>query len=137
MTAAAANRLTQHKGDMQLQSFPVAATTTIYKDTLCSLNSSGYLVPASDTASTVFMGMSTEKVDNSAGANGDLSCVVGAGFRALFAASSITQALVGTQVEAIDDQTFDETSVNTIAIGKLVEFVSTTSGWVYLKGFTA
>ena len=47
-----------------------------------------------------------------------------------FAATSITQAMVGRFMYLVDDATMDDTSTNRICVGRLVEFVSTTSGWV-------
>jgi len=52
----------------------------------------------------------------------------------LFAASSITQVMVGVAMLVIDNNTVDETSASSATVGKLVEFVSTTSGWVNIPG---
>lgn len=54
----------------------VAASTTIYQGTLVGINSSGYLVPMSDTAGVVFDGVALETIDNSAGANAAKTCDV-------------------------------------------------------------
>lgn len=56
--------------------YPVAAATIIYAGILAALNSSGYLVPASDTAGLRVVGRAEQTVDNSAGAAGALSCDV-------------------------------------------------------------
>ena len=57
----------------------------------------------------------------------------------LFAATSITQAMVGVNMVTVDDNTVDDIAgaTNDIVVGKLTEFVSTTSGWVHVPGLTA
>ena len=134
MMALTADRQTARKEDRQRE-IPVAATTTIYKGSMVAIDGSGYLVPASDTAGLVVVGVADEKVDNSAGANGDLNCRVLTGGTFKFAASSITQAMLGDMMYAVDDQTFDNTSANLIAVGILVKYESTTEGWILMSPF--
>ena len=52
-------------------------------------------------------------------------------------ASSITQAMVGTTMYAVDNQTFDDTYETTtyLPLGKLVTYISATSGWVEINPF--
>lgn len=45
-------------------------------------------------------------------------------------AVSITQAMVGDSMVMTDHDTFDDTSTNKTVVGKLVKYVSATSGWV-------
>ena len=54
----------------------------------------------------------------------------------LFAATSITQAMVGDPMLIVDNNLIDETSAASAVVGKLTEYVSNTSGWVYVPGFT-
>jgi hypothetical protein len=54
----------------------------------------------------------------------------------LFAASSITQAMLGDPMLIVDNNTVDETSANSAVVGKLTEYVSTTLGWVHVPGVT-
>ena len=129
MTALAKDRVTLHK-ELGLAPFPVAASTKIYAGSLVCLNTDGYAVPGVDTAAFTCVGVAAEQVDNSAGSNGDLTITVRSPTIALFAASSITQAMVGTTMYVIDDQTFDNTSTNGVAAGVLVKYESTTSGWI-------
>jgi len=56
--------------------YPLAASTIIYAGTLVALNSSGNLVPASDTAGLRVVGRAEETVDNGAGNAGDKSADV-------------------------------------------------------------
>lgn len=59
-----------------LISVPVAASTKILQGSIVARNASGYLVPASDTANLVVLGIAEDEVDNTAGGNGDLVCPV-------------------------------------------------------------
>lgn len=54
----------------------------------------------------------------------------------LFAASSVTQLMVGTAMLIVDNNTVDETSASSATVGKMTEYVSTTSCWVYVPGLT-
>lgn len=57
-------------------SLGVAAATVIYAGTLVAKNSSGYAVPASDTAGLIVLGRAVETVDNSAGLAAALNITV-------------------------------------------------------------
>lgn len=133
--AATANLNTASK-EADLMSYPVAGSTHIYQGTMVCLNSSGYLVPAADTSGyTNCVGVAYEEVNNT-GSNGDLRCRVQAGRRFLLAATSITQAMVGTQMYVVDDQTVDDVAgvSNGIRAGILTEYISSTQGWVRILG---
>lgn len=131
MAALTADRETSAK-DVQHKWYPVAAVK-IYKGSIVALNTSGYVVPASDTANLRVVGVAVEFVDNSGGAAGDKKVRVERGRAFKFAASSITQAMVGDIMYIVDDQTFDDgLGTNVIKAGRLVEFVSTTEGWIYI-----
>jgi hypothetical protein len=95
-------------GTPRYRSGKVAASTTIYKGAALCRNSSGYLVPAAATIGLKFVGWAAEKVDNSAGANGDKSCKYFTGQSVKMknsGTSAITQAHIGDLVYAEDDQT--------------------------------
>ncbi len=115
-----------------LQSYPVEDNVTIYKGALVCVNESGYIVPAADTDGYRFKGVSYENVDNTitGHSQGGLNVRVLTDGVHLLTATSITQAMVGRYVYVVDDATFDESSTNKICVGRLVEYVSTTSGWV-------
>lgn len=107
------------------------ADDIIYKGGMVTLNTSGYAVAAQDTAGYIFAGVAVEQGDNDGGSNGDVDvrCYTEGLF--LFDASSITQAMVGQMMYLVDDHTFDEGGgTNQIPVGVLVEYVSTTSGWI-------
>lgn len=115
-----------------LQSFPVADGETIYKGALVVVSSTGYLEALTDAASKRFAGVAYEKKDNSGGSDGTLNCRVYTEGVFLLTATSITQAMVGQMMYGTDDQTIDDTTGGTyyIAVGRLIEYVSDTSGWV-------
>lgn len=130
MSAAAADRDAK-KQSGQLKRYPLAASTTIYKGTLVGLNSSGYLVPMSDTASLQFVGVAFDKTDNSAGSNGDKYCRVEleGEFEFAYAGGDAAQTKVGELMYAQDDQTVDEDAsltTNDYPVGFCTEFISTT-----------
>lgn len=133
MAALAADRQTASKSG-ELRGYPVAASTTIYKGSLVALSDAGYAVAASDAANLRVVGVAFEKVDNSAGAAADKTVRVQAGRSFEFAATSITQAMLGDVMFVVDDQTFDDAAgaTNEVPCGRLVEFVSTIKGWIYI-----
>lgn len=128
MAAATADRETQ-RSDGVLKAIPVAASTTIYKGTLVGTNAGGYLVSMSDAANLNFQGVALEKIDNSAGANGALSCRVDkAGeHEFVYTGGDASQAKVGLAVYCQDNQSVDEDAIlttNDYLVGTIVEFIS-------------
>jgi hypothetical protein len=131
IAALTADRSTPYRaGD--LLSVPVYRSTTIYKGSLVSVNSSGYAIPASDSANTYFVGVAENYVVNS-GSDGDKSVTVRTKGQFKFPATSISQAHLGSIMYVKDDQTFDNTSTNLIPCGRLVEYVSATEGWIEIQ----
>lgn len=131
MTALTKDRVTERK-EPRLQSYPMAAVK-IYEGSLVCKNAAGFAAPAADTASFKILGVAMSTMDNSAGAAGDKRIQVEAPIRARFAATSITQAMVGNIMYVVDDQTIDDvTGTNSIKAGILDEFISTTEGWVWI-----
>jgi hypothetical protein len=129
MTALSADRETARK-DAGLKSYPVAGSTTIYKGGMVCIDADGYAIPAADTAGLKFAGVAYEQADNASGSDGDEDVrVFDEGYFKL-AASSIAQTQVGDEMYVVDDQTFDETTSNSVSCGKLVEYVSATEGWL-------
>lgn len=117
------------KGDLMV--YPVNALSQIYKGAIVCVDDDGFLVPGADTAAFRVVGVADENVLGGA-ADGDVSCRVRSGEKYRFVATSITQAMVGDAMFVSDDQTFDETSTNGVVVGRLVEFISTTEGWVFI-----
>jgi hypothetical protein len=131
MPALTKDRATPYRDGVEIE-FPVAANTKIYAGSLVAANSSGYVVPAADTAGQKFLGVAMGQVDNTGGANGAKSVVVRRAGVFEFDALSITQNMVGDGMFLIDDHTFDDAAgaANDIRCGVLVKYVSATKGWI-------
>lgn len=113
-----------------LQSYGVAASEQIYKGSLCVISATGYLEVLTDAASKRFVGVAYEKKLGTT--DGVVKCRVYTSGVHKLTATSITQAMVGQMMYGTDDATIDDTTGGTyyIPVGRLVEYVSATSGWV-------
>jgi len=134
MTVLAADRETARK-EGGIKNYPIG-TDIIYKGGFVGVNAAGYLMAMPVVASAIgykFVGVAAEDVDNSAGAT--KYCNVYTEGLFLFTASSITQIDVGKMMYMVDDNIFDEV-FSAIAVGILVEYVSTTSGWIKIDAAT-
>jgi len=131
MTALSSDRLTSYREGIELD-FPVAANTKIYAGSMVCADADGYAAPAADTSGYRFLGVALEQVDNSAGADGAKNVRVRRTGVFEFDAASITQAMVGDPMYAVDDQTFDDAAgpTNDIKVGILVKYGSATKGWI-------
>jgi hypothetical protein len=131
MAALTQDRPTPYREGIELE-FPVAAGGKIYAGSLICLNAQGFAVPAADSSGFHFIGVAMEQVDNGAGANGDKVVRIRRTGVFEFDAGSITQAMVGSPMYAVDDHTFDDTAgvSNHIQVGVLVKFESATQGWL-------
>lgn len=130
MAALAGDRSTDTK-ERGLKAYPVKASTLIYDGALVAIDGNGAALPAADAASLKVVGVARGRADNSTGAVGAVWVKVEAPIVARFAASSITQAMVGQVMYVVDDQTFDDAiGTNAVKAGRLVEFISTTEGWI-------
>src|SRR3972149_8865321 len=135
MAALTADRNRQARGTGKVYLFPMAAVK-IYKGSIVMANASGFATPGTDTAALRVVGIATETIDNAAGAAGDKFIHVDADREFLFVATSITQAMLGTLMVCVDDDNVDDAAgaTNDIPVGRLTEFVTTTSGWVLVPG---
>ncbi len=131
MAALTKDRATSYREGVEID-FPVAATTKIYAGSLVCVNASGYAVPAADTAGLKFIGVALQQMDNSTGANGDKSLRIRRTGVFEFDAASITQAMVGDSMYAVDDHTFDDAAgpTNDVKVGVLLKYASATRGWI-------
>lgn len=104
---------------------PMAASQVIYQGALVSRNSSGYAIPAADTASTAVIGIAEESVTSTSAAAGTFSVKVIMGVVAPFAiqSTSLTVADVGLNALVQDDNTVTDatTATNDIPVGKIVK----------------
>ena len=99
----------------------VAAATLVEAGKMGAVNAAGYLVPASNTAGLKVLGRIEQAVDNTAGANGDLSVEVRR--RKLFkyknsGTSAVTVASTGSNVMVESADTVATTASNSIVAGK-------------------
>lgn len=138
MTALTAdfNARTRPGGSMRVDAYPVAASTTIYKGGIVAINSSGYAVPAGDTAGHRVAGIAVKKADNASGSAGDIDVQVESLVVVRLPATSITQAMLFDPVYVVDDNTVDDAAgaTNEVFAGYLVEYESATAGWVLIPG---
>ena len=113
-----------HEREGLIVAYPVKANTRIWKGALVCVDSTGYLVPASDTANLRFVGVAFESVDNTGGASSAKRCrVVKRGTFVYNRIGSFTQADIGTTARAITDNEVAKTSTNNIVVGTVVELL--------------
>lgn len=136
MAALTKDRITERK-ELGFKAYRMAASTKIYAGSLVALNTSGYAVPAADTAGFQVIGIADAQYDNSTGAAADLWCKVFAPCLAKLPTISITQAMLGRPMFVVDDQTVDDAQgTNKVLAGVLREYVSATLGWVEVGGLS-
>ena len=127
--ALTANRDLDHYIDQELRTFKVAGSTHIYKGALIGLNTSGYARPL--VAGDPFVGIAYEEIDNSSGANGDLSVRVYTLGDFGHALAGASQAQVGDAVYASADDTLTFTAAGNSYVGVAVDVPS--SGNIVLR----
>jgi len=136
MTAATRDLNTSMRGaEENFIGFPVADNVHIYKGTLVALNVAGLAIPAADAANAKVMGVAQEGVDNTLAGHigGGKTIKVRSGCEVRLPATSITQAMVGTTMYVVDDNTFDDAvGTNSIKAGVLTEYVSATEGYIFI-----
>lgn len=130
----------QYVGSGKKWSFPIAASTKIYAGALVALNADGYLIRATDTAATFFLGVATATVDNTSGNDGDLSVEVdigGAMVLVTHTGGSLAAANKGDAVFADGDDAVDTyaNATNKKRVGTIIEAPSATTCWVKCKAF--
>lgn len=133
MTALTKDRDTKRRDGIQAGR-PVASAKKIYAGSLIARNSTGYAQPFTTAVGLVCLGVAEEYVDNSAGADGDLTVRVRHGvfqFANSAAADQITIADVGASCYGVDDQTVAKTSASsTRSVVGVIEDVDAGGVWV-------
>jgi len=112
MTALADNRLDSKKMIGSQNIAPVAANAVIHVGAMVAINASGYLIQASTSTTLTVVGVAAEAVDNTGGANGDLTCRFDRGnfvMKNSTAGDALSLTDVGAVVFAVDDQTVAKT----------------------------
>ncbi len=125
MAALTADRNTVAQEVGRLREYRVAASTTIYNGSMVRLDATGFLIPGDDAANgSDCVGVANETVDNSGGADGDLSCDVQKGVFLFVNDSNVVQATVGVNCTILDDQTVSVagTTTNDHVAGTVEDF---------------
>lgn len=119
--ALTADRETAHK-DTELLRVKLAAAIKLFVGALVATNAAGYGQPAADAAGLKVAGVSGAQVDNSLGADGDLSTNVRRNKAFLFKNSTtnpVSQAHFNSDIYVEDDETVSsDGGVNNIVAGK-------------------
>ena len=131
MAALTKDRATPYREGVEV-AYPVAAAVKIYAGSLVCANAGGFAAPGADTSGYRLAGVALEQVDNTGGADGAKSVRVRRHGIFEFEAASITQAMVGDPMYAVDDHTFDDAAgpTNDVKVGILVKYGSATKGWI-------
>jgi hypothetical protein len=114
--------------------YPVAAGVKIFRGALVKITPGGFLAPCAAEAGAAFAGVSSETVDNTDGANGDVDCDVFTEGLHQITGSGFTQGSLKASVYASDDQTISDTQgANEQLVGKVEGFISATEVYVRLE----
>jgi len=111
---------------------PVAAATTIPSGVLVARNAAGYAVNAADLPGLELAGISSERVDNSAGSAGDKTVTVEKAAVARLFHSGIARADEGKEVFVADNQTVKE-AISHVFAGRVFGYVSSSEVDVDLR----
>ena len=125
--ALSADKRTKRRGRPEgfLVKMKCAASKTIYNGALVMLNSSGYVLPAADTASCVIAGVAEEHVESSSTAGEDEVLVRRGGVHAFEndGTNAIVQGDVGSLAYVKDDETVqDDSATNDVKVGTIIDF---------------
>lgn len=131
-TALSAMRTTKSRNLLLVRQYLMKASTTIYSGGMVMLNTSGTLEPAAASATAKkVVGIALATKTSAASGNYYVEVQEGS---FLLEGTTLSQSDVGSFVYAEDDQTVDNaTGSNEIVAGVLVQYVSASSGWVYLS----
>ncbi len=134
--AALTENVDRKEKEGKLLAHPVVASDIIYQGAIVKHNAAGYLAPMAAEAGAAFAGIAYEKVDNSAGAAGDLTCRAEKYGAFLMNGTGFSQADVGSIAYASDDNTISTTQgTNELAVGRIVEFISSTEVRVRIDNY--
>ena len=109
MAALTGADVVKHKEEARMVSLPVLAAANIFNGALLMLTSAGFAAPAAPTAASLFAGIATEDVDNTAGGSGDLRVnVFQSGLHQMaISGVAVTDVLLTAGVFAETDNTAD------------------------------
>jgi len=133
MTAAAANR-DAGKIDGDLCEGGVAASATIYKNTMLMWNATGYLTPMTDASGNVFAGVSDgDAVGGDASGNVRIKYWRKGAFEFVNASAAIT--LNGDLMYPADDPTVTGTAGTKTCVGRAVKYLNSGKQYVDIGGY--
>lgn len=115
-----------------LKSYLVENNVHIFKGAMVCINTSGYAVPAADTAGYRFIGVAYEECDNTLEGRSQGGKSVRILIKGIYrvVATNISQTMIGQPMYVVDDATIDDTSTNYVHVGKLVERESAYVAWI-------
>jgi hypothetical protein len=148
MTALSADNTTliktrQRSPEGYVCSFSVAATTTIYKNSFVALNTTGYLkqyVTSTKNLTVLgdrFVGIALEHVDNSAGADGALTCRVLCEGSIEYPLTSVAIADIGKPVFLSDDNTVAIASAGNDLLGWITDLPAAGTCGIRMNGLAS
>jgi len=106
-----------------IRPFEVFENTHIYNGALVMVNSDGYLIPAADTATCIFIGIAIEEGDNSSGSSGDKTVNVKIDARVWLSWSGADVDRLGKGVYPVDDDNVaGAPGTNISCIGRVVGY---------------
>lgn len=127
-TALTANKPMKSRNVTGTKTYDMTASATIYQGSMVCLVAAGTAEACAATAgNSQVVGVATSKVVDDATFTGKITVEEG---DFLVVATSIAATDEGHVLYVVDDATVDETATTRIPAGVLVEFVSTTSGYV-------
>ena len=131
MATLAANKIRTFRGDSTYRDLPAVASDILYQGSAAG-DSSGTVRPLN--AGDAFLGFVDAKSDNSAGSASAINVRLRQNGEVLLAITSVASTDdIGATVYASDDDTFTLASTSNSSIGKITEWVSSTSAWVYFE----
>jgi len=137
MTALSGDYGRRSRGVGYIVEVPLAASEVVYEGSLVAVNTSasGYAYDGTDAANRLTVGVAIEAATGGA-TDGAVSVKVRFGCEFLFAASSVTQAMLGTPMYMVDDNTVDDAAgaTNDVFVGIMTEYVSAALCWVFVPG---
>ena len=130
MATTANARITRRDSDKG--SIPVAATKVLPANGLVFRTDTGFATDVIASGANPFMGIAEKMADNSAGAAGDINVEVWreGQFLLPFTGATLTQADIGKNVYATDNNVLTLTEENRSFVGVMTEFVTATSAYV-------
>jgi hypothetical protein len=120
--------------DGDIREFGVLADAVIFAGALVAITAAGFAKPGAVATTLKAVGRAEEHVDNTGGADGDVTVRVRKGvfrFANSAAADAITAADVGANCYIVDDETVAKTSgTNTRSVAGVIDQVDADGVWV-------